>query len=102
MTIRKNSDIIQAFLKGETKGSVNHLQILVRNGKTVLVNYSTILAERVSDKELHYNATKYGSSTTRIQSVLLSEAQYNGFTIQQHKGIEMGTDRFPSMGMVLQ
>lgn len=69
----KNLDVVKYYVAGIEKGKTKNLRIEGANGD-LLVNYGTVLAQRVVDKNgaVSYivNETKYSSSTSRIQSLI--------------------------------
>lgn len=58
-----NSNVINAFVMGRSAKNRN----LYTDGK-VLINYSTAIAQRLSNGNVVYNATKYSITTSKIQS----------------------------------
>lgn len=58
-----NSKVIAAFAQGRSAKNRN----LYTDGK-VLINYSTAIAQRLSNGNVVYNATKYSITTSKIQS----------------------------------
>ena len=76
MRITKNNDFIFYYLTNKEHDQLrcNNLEIL--NGK--LINYNTALVEVVGGVYI-VNMTKYSSSTSRIQNVILSEIQSLGY-----------------------
>ena len=65
----KNLEVIQAFIRGETKGHTTHLKI---DGNK-LINYSTPICWRVWECghwRFILNARRYSNTTTRIQNMI--------------------------------
>lgn len=74
----KNTDVIQMFIDGASKGKTKNLRI--EDNK--LVNYDTTLAQWEGN-EMIVNMTKYSQSTSIIQNQLLHKLQgtYTRFEI---------------------
>ncbi len=87
----KNTDVVTAFLNGESKAKTKNLRIEGKN----LINYNTILAQRVGDGKGNnsyvVNITKYSQSTTTIQNVILKEIPESKI-LRCVTGIPMGAD----------
>jgi hypothetical protein len=76
MEMKKNSDVIKAFLMGYKEGQANNLRIEERAGRTALLNFDTVLAEIMDHgKDIHINKSNYGRSTTRIQNELIRKVE---------------------------
>lgn len=61
----KNVDIIREFARGAERGKCGNLSIIGDK----LINYRTVIAERVSDG-IRLNTRKYSATTSRIQSLI--------------------------------
>lgn len=85
----KNVDVIENFINGRTNGKTKNLRI---EGDK-LFNYDTCLAERVNNKNMIVNLTKYSSSTSTIQNKLFDALQfrYDGY-FEIKNNISMGAD----------
>lgn len=89
MEIKKNPDVIKAFLMGYKEGQANHLRIEERKDRTALLNYDTVIAEIMDHgREIHINRSNYGRSTTRIQNELVREAKTKGFQSFYYFGVD--------------
>jgi hypothetical protein len=64
----KNSDVIKAFLSGKYASTTN-----LHSYGDKLINYNTVIAEH-TEAGLVINTSKYSVSTSKIQNVLLKEA----------------------------
>lgn len=80
----KNQDIMQLFAKKGSGYTVNACS----NGVT-LVNYSTVIANHLSDNTVAFNTSKYSSTTSKIQTQLKSILQDNNFKIIEVKGVDL-------------
>lgn len=70
--ITRNNDFIEYFVNGgREQKSCNNLHIK----EDKLFNYNTVIAELKEDG-MYINMSKYSKSTSRIQNVLLEEAEY--------------------------
>jgi hypothetical protein len=89
MEIKKNHDVIKAFLMGYREGQANHLKIEERKDRTALLNFDTVIAEIFSHgNEIHINKSNYGRSTTRIQNILIREATEGKCNVVYHFDID--------------
>ncbi len=91
-----NEQVIQKFLEGEKKGSTplrniyqqitkgRTLQIMECYQYTTLVNYNTPIAFLKQNKnELTINTTKWGATTSKIQTKIKQIAMQKGYTIRE-------------------
>lgn len=89
MEIKKNPDVIKAFLMGYKEGQANHLRIEERKDRTALLNFDTVIAEMMNHgMEIHINRSNYGRSTTRIQNELVREANLKDIKTFYYFGID--------------
>lgn len=90
--IKNHAEAIDAFLSGEKEGSVNNLRIVDRGVRTALIHFNTVIAERSLDgRVLHYNTTRYGSSTSRIQNALINSVD-KSMVVIRHYDIDIETE----------
>lgn len=61
----KNLNVIENFIKGNTKGKTANLYIVGNK----LLNYNTVIAIR-KDSKIILNSTKYSQTTSRIQNMI--------------------------------
>ena len=61
-----NENVIKAFMKGESAKSSNGNLYVSWDGKR-LINYSTCIAQKLSNGRYIVNSTKYSMSTSKIQ-----------------------------------
>lgn len=78
----KNRDVIAAFIQGRPAHTANLESVGDR-----LINYNTVLAQRLPNGEIIVNSTKYSVSTSRIQSYLRADVD----TYQEVTDIPMNT-----------
>lgn len=81
--MKANADIIKSFINGVSASNTN-----LRTDGDRLVNYYTCIAQR-TDNGIIYNATKYSSSTSKIQHTL--RYMLNGCYIPTTKHVPLGT-----------
>lgn len=85
-----NLDVIINFVNGNAAHTTNVRSI---NGK--LINYSTVLAERLEDGSFIMNMTKYSPTTSKVQYYLRNELK--GKKVKQTtKYVPVGTQRLSS------
>lgn len=79
-----NNEMISAYVNGTMNaGATNHIGF--KNG--TFINYSTIICEIDRENMLaHFNKRKYSTTTSKIQSRLLSELTAAGFEISEYDG----------------
>lgn len=74
----KNSELVEKFFNGATRGHTLNLYI---EGED-LINYYTTLLHRDREKNiLYYNITYYSNSTRKIQSYIENELNYCNYKI---------------------
>lgn len=74
----RNIEVIRQFLNGSSGNSDNGN--LISTGDR-LINYNTCIAEWNNDS-IMINVTKYSSSTSRIQNMLLTESTFGREVVQ--------------------
>ena len=81
-----NNDVIRIFVNG-TKNSAMTAHLGFIDNK--LVNYSTTICmiDR-EEKAAAVNVKKYSTTTSKIQSALLRELKYAGYTVNEYEGEE--------------
>lgn len=62
----KNIDVIEAFVNGGKAPKTQNLRVIDDGEVSKLVNYDTVIAQRVGN-EFTVNNTKYSVSTSKIQ-----------------------------------
>ena len=79
-----NQELIRNFVNGATRGIASHLYI--RGNE--LVNYSTVLAKRITDEngnvKFLMNIKRYSVSTSKIQNYL--RAELTGENVEYFEG----------------
>ena len=83
----KNVDVIKSFVVGDNW--VNKTKNLKIDGDK-LVNYDTVIAQRVDDNNIILNMTKYSQSTTTIQNQVLDALRNYGEYFEIVKDVRMG------------
>jgi hypothetical protein len=81
----RNIEVVRNFINGATKGKTTNLYI---DGDK-LINYTTTLLQRHNGKFI-VNISKYSSSTSRIQSMILKELPEYGVKYKVgnlHRGV---------------
>lgn len=85
-----NLDVIINFVNGKDAHTAN-----VRSIYGKLINYSTVLAERLEDGSFIMNMTKYSPTTSKVQYYLRNELK--GKKVKQTtKYVPVGTQRLSS------
>lgn len=62
--------LIKGFCNGLEKGKGSHLEIIKNYDKTLLFNYSTIIAVRDANGTIFLNTIKYSRTTSRNQNLI--------------------------------
>lgn len=83
----KNVDVIKSFVIGDNWA--NKTKNLKIDGDK-LMNYDTVIAQRVDHNNIILNMTKYSQSTTTIQNQVLDTLRNYGEYFEIVKDIEMG------------
>lgn len=63
-------ELIKNFCNGLEKGKGSHLEITKNYDKTLLFNYSTIIAVRDANGTIFLNTIKYSRTTSRNQNLI--------------------------------
>ena len=85
-----NLEVIKNFVNGKDAHTAN-----VRSVCGKLINYSTILAERLEDGSFIMNMTKYSPTTSKVQFYIRQELK--GRKVKQTtKYVPVGTQRLSS------
>lgn len=85
-----NLEVIMNFVNGNYAHTAN-----VRSIYGKLINYSTVLAERLEDGSFLLNMTKYSPTTSKVQYYLRNELK--GKKVKQTtKYVPVGTQRLSS------
>ena len=82
--MKSNQDIINAFVNG--KSDVSNRNLRTNFNGTKLINYSTVIAQRINGK-WYVNETKYSTSTSKIQTYVRCTLK----TYTEVSGVPMGT-----------
>jgi hypothetical protein len=77
----KNIDVINKLFTGGM-ANTEHLKLVGNQ----LINYSTEIARKVGPDTIELNVRKYSATTSKIQRMIRSAADSNGYKIQEYTG----------------